>query len=89
MNDLIYERDYAREILFAAIRHQADANRPTDDESDHPEDITALIGQAVEAGCSRTELIVELANLGARLYAKSASDNRPAHARAIVNHIAC
>ncbi len=89
MSDLIYEREYAREILFAAIQRHTDGGPTIGAESDSAQDITALIDQAVDVGCSRRQLIVELANLGARLFAESAPDNRPAHARAIVDHVAC
>jgi len=89
MTDSIYERDYAREMLSAAIRRHTGAGRPADAESDSASEITTLVDHAVEAGCSRTQLIVELANLGARLLAQSAADNTPAHAREIVDHVAC
>lgn len=84
MSDLIFERDYAREMMFAAIR-RADGDRPTSSDSD----LSALIEQATEAGCCRVQLIVELANLGARLFARSAPEDRQALAREIVDVVAC
>ena len=95
MTDLIFERDYAREMLFAAIQRQAREGHVSDSQrsaGQHNEDIATLVAQAVEMGCCRTELIVELANLGARLFACSAPDSRPALAREMVehmDHIAC
>lgn len=59
--DLIYEREFAREMLFSAIRHRAEGSRATGD-------VVALVDRAVDAGCGRTELIVELAELGALLF---------------------
>jgi hypothetical protein len=61
VSELIYEREYAREMLLAAIRHRAAGGRST-------AEITALVGQATEAGCGTTQLIVELADLGALLF---------------------
>jgi hypothetical protein len=80
MTDLIYERDFAREMLVAAIRPQTDPSSPADADSDSATDINALIDQAMEAGCSRNQLIVELAVLGGRLFAQS--DSQP-------DHVAC
>jgi hypothetical protein len=48
-----------------------------------------LIDRAAEAGCSRSQLMVELASLGARLLARSAPEDRQALAREIVDVIAC
>jgi hypothetical protein len=84
MTELIFERDYAREMVFAAMRHQADGSQPTG-----ASDVTMLIDRAAEAGCSRSQLMVELASLGARLLARSAPEDRQALAREIVDVIAC
>jgi hypothetical protein len=60
MNGYLDERDFAQQIMTAAIDH-ADASG----------DIAALVEQAMDAGCGRSELIVALADLGARYYAMS------------------
>ena len=85
MSGLRYEREYAREMLFAAIRCQSDTNQPPGTGRDCVEDITALTQQALDAGCCRTKLIVELANLGARLSALSSSTGPLTLARAIAD----
>ena len=66
MSDVLYERDYAQQMLFAALESRAEA--------DCGDDIEALLEQALDAGCGRTELIIELANIGARLAIVGASD---------------
>ncbi|MBV9089936.1 MAG: hypothetical protein JO044_08560 [Mycobacteriaceae bacterium] len=80
---MIYEHEYAREMLLATLRHQAG-----DGHGDGADDVVALVGQALEAGCCRTALIVELASLGARLFARS-TDDPLALARQRVGQIAC
>lgn len=89
MNDLIYESEFASEMLFAAIRHQADGTRPTDTGPGCAEDITALVGQALNAGCGTTALIVELAALAARLFATSTPDDPLSLAREIIGERLC
>lgn len=84
MSDLIYEHEYAREMLLAALRRQAD-----DGEGKCAEDVTALLEQALEAGCGRTALIVELANLGARLFTVSTREDPLGIARETVRQMAC
>ncbi|MBV9090084.1 MAG: hypothetical protein JO044_09325 [Mycobacteriaceae bacterium] len=79
MTELIFERDYAREMLFAAIRRQGDGT----------DEMTALVEQAAEVGCSRTQLAVELAVLAAQLFDRSAPEDRVALAREIVDVVAC
>ena len=71
MTELMFEPDFAREMLFAAIRHRADSSKASTRE------ITALVEQAAEVGCSRTRLIVELAVLAAGLLARSAPEDKP------------
>ena len=71
VNDFIYEQDYAREMLFTTIRHRADGTAPT-------RDITALVNRALDAGCGTTELIMELAGLGALLFDAWSPDNHSA-----------
>jgi hypothetical protein len=80
MTDLIYERDYAREMLVAAIRQQTDPGPLAEADSDSAKGINVLIDQALEAGCSRNQLIVELAVLAGRLFVQS--DSQP-------DHVAC
>jgi len=77
MSDLIYERDYAREILLAAI------------EADSRQHLRALIEQALNAGCDRNEIIIELARAGAQLFARSAPDNSVALAHHLMAKVAC
>ena len=83
MTELIFERDYARKILFTAIRHDGDSSQPSAPE------IEALVERAAEVGCSRTQLIVELADLAARLFARSAPEDKVALARELVDVVAC
>jgi hypothetical protein len=86
MTDLIYEPDYAREMLFTAIRCQTDG-RPAATESVSAEEISALIDRAVEVGCGRNQLIVELAIAAARLFTQSAPQD--ANAREVVDGVSC
>jgi hypothetical protein len=83
MTELIFERDYAREMLFTAIRHDGDSSRPS------AREIAALVEQAAEVGCSRTQLIVELADLAARLFARSAPEDKVALARELADLVTC
>ena len=77
MSDLIYESDYAQKMLCAAMRCQAGDTREAGSEPESVDDVTALIEQALEAGCSSTELMLELAHLMARVLAASAPDIPP------------
>jgi hypothetical protein len=83
MGDLIYEHEYAREMLLAALRRQAD-----DGQGNCAEDVTVLLEQALEAGCGRTALIVELAHLGARLFTVSTGDDPLGIARETIRQMA-
>jgi hypothetical protein len=83
MSDLIFERDYAREMLLAAIKDQIEGG------PDPRKDLRALIEQALNAGCDREEIIIELALAGAQLFARSTPDNSPALAHDLMGKVAC
>ena len=67
MNDVLAERNYAwRMIRAARISHADSVN--TDNVENRRIDIGIVLSEALEAGLGRTEIIVELADLAARLY---------------------
>ena len=68
MNNFADERRYAWRMIRAASQAQAEGMRVDGAVKSHDE-IVALLGQALDAGLDRAELIVELANLGARFFA--------------------
>ncbi|MEZ0359623.1 hypothetical protein CRM90_06835 [Mycobacterium sp. ENV421] len=68
MNDVLAERNYAwRMIRAARISHADGAN--VDAVENRRIDIELLLNDALDAGLGRTEIIVELADLAARMYA--------------------
>lgn len=81
MSDLIYETEYAREMLLAAIKGQIDGEGRAE--------VSALIEQALNAGCDKKELIIELAATGAQLFARCVPDNLVALAHNLMDQVAC
>ncbi|BBX08036.1 hypothetical protein [Mycolicibacterium aichiense] len=68
MNDALAERNYAwRMIRAARISHADGAN--ADAVENRRVDIELLLSEALDAGLGRAEIIVELADLGARMHA--------------------
>jgi hypothetical protein len=83
MSDLVYEHEYAREMLLTALRSHAG-----DGQGNCAEDVSALLAEALEAGCCKTALMVALANLGARLFKLSTPDDPLPVARKTVRQMA-
>ena len=63
MNDALAERNYAWRMIRTARRSQATAVHADG------ADIVTVLNEALDAGLGRAELIVELADLGARMFA--------------------
>ena len=74
MTNFVDERRYAWRMMRAALRAQPDG-MPVAGAKDCHDDIITLLDEALDAGLDRAELIVELANLGARLFALCDVDN--------------
>lgn len=68
MSNFVDERRFAWRMMRAARQAQADGIR-VDGAMMCRDEIIALLDQALDAGLDRAELIVELASLGARLFA--------------------
>jgi hypothetical protein len=68
MNDVLAERTYAWRMIRAARISHADSVNADGAENRHI-DIGLLLNEALEAGLGRAEIIVELADLAARMYA--------------------
>jgi hypothetical protein len=68
MNDILAERNYAWRMIRAARISHADGVI-ADGVENRRIDIGLLLNEALEAGLGRAEIIVELADLGARMYA--------------------
>ncbi|AKK27999.1 hypothetical protein [Mycobacterium sp. EPa45] len=68
MNDVLAERNYAWRMIRAARISHADGIN-ADGAQNRRIDIGLLLGEALEAGLDRAEIILELADLGARMYA--------------------
>ena len=68
MSEFIDERRYAWRMIRAAREAQAGGIR-VDGTMACRDDIITLLDQALDAGLDRAELVVELANLGARFFA--------------------
>ena len=68
MSEFIDERRFAWRMIRAARQAQADGIR-VDGAMMCREEIITLLDQALDAGLDRAELVVELANLGARFFA--------------------
>ena len=77
MSNFVDERRYAWRIMRAARQAQADGLR-VDGAMMCRDEIIALLDQALDAGLDRAELVVELANLGARFFALCDVDSREA-----------
>ncbi|MGY4709403.1 hypothetical protein ACXDF8_07590 [Mycolicibacterium sp. CBM1] len=67
MNEVVDERKYAWRMIRAARRTQSAGD--TDSGQPCRSDVVLLLEQALDAGLDRAELIVELADLGARMFA--------------------
>ncbi|WP_431231973.1 hypothetical protein ACQ856_21040 [Mycolicibacterium psychrotolerans] len=68
MNDVLAERNYAwRMIRAARVSHADGANAMAVE--NRRIDIELLLSEALDAGLGRAEIIVELADLAARMYA--------------------
>jgi len=63
MNDVLAERNYAWRMIRTARLSQQTATHADG------ADIVSLLSEALEAGLDRAEIIVELADLGARMFA--------------------
>ena len=68
MSEFIDERRYAWRMIRAARQAQAD-RISVDGAMRCRDEIVTLLDQALDAGLDRAELVVELANLGARFFA--------------------
>jgi len=68
MSEFIDERRYAWRMIRAARQAQSDGIR-VDSAIRCRDEIIMLLDQALDAGLDRAELVVELANLGARFFA--------------------
>lgn len=68
MNDILAERNYAWRMIRAARISHADGVI-ADGAENRRSDIGTLLDEALEAGLGRAEIIVELADLAARMYA--------------------
>jgi hypothetical protein len=77
MNEFNDERRYAWRMLRAARQAQADGMR-VDGARTCRDEIVSLLDAALDAGLDRAELIVELANIGARFFALCDLDGRDA-----------
>lgn len=77
MNDFNDERRYAWRMIRAARLAQAAGMQTNGSVLSHPETIE-LLDQALDAGLDRAEIIVELADLGARLFALCSPDDAAA-----------
>jgi len=86
MNDFIDERRYAWRMIRAARQAQA-VNMQVNGSRICCEEIAELLDQALDSGLGRTEIIVELADLGARLFALCCPDDAAAVADAIERDI--
>jgi len=68
MSEFVDERRYAWRMIRAARQAQADGIS-VDGAMRCRDEIITLLDQALDAGLDRAELVVELANLGARFFA--------------------
>jgi len=68
MSNFVDERRFAWRMMRAARQAQVDGIR-VDGAMMCRDEIIALLDQALDAGLDRAELVVELANLGARFFA--------------------
>ena len=68
MNDVLAERNYAWRMIRAARISHADG-ASVDAVENRRIDIELLLSEALDAGLGRAEIIVELADLAARMYA--------------------
>jgi hypothetical protein len=77
MSNFVDERRYAWRMMRAVRQAQADG-MGVDGAMKWRDEIIRLLDQALDAGLDRAELIVELANIGARLCALCDIDSREA-----------
>lgn len=77
MSNFVDERRYAWRMMRAARHAQANSMR-VDGAMVCRDEIVTLLDQALDAGLDRAELIVELANLGARFFALCDLDGQEA-----------
>ena len=68
MSEFVDKRRYAWRMIRAARQAQAD-RISVDGAMRCRDEIVTLLDQALDAGLDRAELVVELANLGARFFA--------------------
>lgn len=68
MKDIVDERKYAWRMIRAARLAQATGAGSGATETGRA-DVVRLLAQALDAGLDRAEIIVELADLGARMFA--------------------
>jgi len=87
MSEFVDERRYAWRMMRAARQAQADGIR-VDGAMMCRDEIIALLDQALDAGLDRAELIVELANLGARFFALCDLDS-PVTSELVVEDAIC
>ena len=67
MSDFVDERRYAWRMICAARKAHAAGIR-IDGAAMCRDEIIALLEDALDAGLDRTEIVIELANLGARFF---------------------
>lgn len=77
MSNFVDERRYAWRMMRAVRQAQADGKR-VDDAMKCRDEIITLLDEALDAGLDRAELIVELANIGARFFALCGVDSTQA-----------
>ena len=78
MSDFVDERRFAWRMLRAARQAQADGIR-IDGAAMCRDEIITLLDEALDAGLDRAELVIELANLGARFFTLCDPDSAVAY----------
>jgi hypothetical protein len=88
MSDFVDERRYVWRMIRAARQAQA-AGIPIDGAATCRDEILALLDEALDAGLDRAELVVELANLGARFFTLCDPDSAVAYDLAVEDAEIC
>ena len=88
MSDFVDEWRYAWRMIRAARKAQA-AGMRIDGAAMCRQEIIALLDEALDAGLDRGELVVELANLGARFFTLCDPDSAVAYDLAVEDAAIC
>ena len=88
MSDFVDERRFAWQMIRAARKAQAAGIR-VDGAAMCRDEIIALLEGALDAGLDRTELVIELANLGARFFTLCDPDSATAYDLAVEDAEIC